>query len=182
MKHATLGFLNGRVVPALTALGDNPYLSAVRAGMVSVVPLTIIGGLFMVVSFLPLPHWEERIAAWLPLLQIPVTATFGLLAVFACFAVAYDLGKQWRQEAVVSASMATLVFLMIQLDAKEQTLRMDGLGSQGLFSAILVALITVRVQKWFTDSNWVIRLPKNVPEVVYESFLSLTPLVFLVVA
>ncbi|MCW5556834.1 MAG: PTS sugar transporter subunit IIC [Verrucomicrobiae bacterium] len=182
MNDAAPGLANGRVVRGLTALGDNAYLSAIRAGMVSVVPLTILGGLFMVVSFLPVPGWEERIAPWLPLLQIPVTATFGLLAVFACFAVAYDLGKQFRQEAVVSASMATLVFLMIQLDGKEQTLRMDGLGSQGLFAAILVALVTVRVQKWFTDRNWVIRLPKNVPEVVYESFLSLTPMVFLVVA
>lgn len=76
--------------------------------------------------------------------------------------------------------MATLVFMMLQLDMKEQTLTMDGLGSQGLFTAILVALVTVRVQKLFTDQNLVIRLPRNVPEVVYESFLSLTPLVFLV--
>ena len=33
---------------ALTALGENTYLSAIRAGMVSVVPLTIVGGLFMI--------------------------------------------------------------------------------------------------------------------------------------
>ena len=180
MKSSLAGFVNGRVVPALTAFGDNPYLAAIRAGMVSIVPLTILGGLFMVVAFLPLPGWEGRMARWLPLLQVPVTATFGLIAVFACFAVAYDLGKQFRQEAVVSASMATLVFMMLQLDMKEQTLTMDGLGSQGLFTAILVALVTVRVQKLFTDQNLVIRLPRNVPEVVYESFLSLTPLVFLV--
>ena len=32
---------------------------------------------------------------------------------------------------------------------------MDGLGSQGLFTAILVALVTVRVQKFFTDQNCV---------------------------
>ncbi|MBX3731538.1 MAG: PTS sugar transporter subunit IIC [Verrucomicrobiae bacterium] len=180
MKSSLAGFVNGRVVPALTAFGDNPYLAAIRAGMVSIVPLTILGGLFMVVAFLPLPGWEGRMARWLPLLQVPVTATFGLIAVFACFAVAYDLGKQFRQEAVVSASMATLVFMMLQLDMKEQTLTMDGLGSQGLFTAILVALVTVRIQKLFTDQNLVIRLPRNVPEVVYESFLSLTPLVFLV--
>lgn len=91
MKSSLAGFVNGRVVPALTAFGDNPYLAAIRAGMVSIVPLTILGGLFMVVAFLPLPGWEGRMARWLPLLQVPVTATFGLIAVFACFAVAYDL-------------------------------------------------------------------------------------------
>jgi len=57
---------------------------------------------------------------------------------------------------------------------------MDGLGSKGLFTAILVALVCVRVQKLFTDQNWVIKLPPNVPAIVYESFLSLAPMVFLV--
>jgi hypothetical protein len=227
-----------------------------------------------------------------------------MLGVFACFAIGYDLGKRLKQEAVVSASMATLIFLMIQLsgppmfsardianlpslaerltrpdrpvdtwladqlsdetkaalkvnvsdqsplktsllhdlntiirgssinetqrfagvalrsetkellsqnpqgndllllnrlmleDAYPQELSrhrptlgerpedisfsMGSLGSKGLFIAIMIALITVRVQKFFTDKNFVIKLPANVPPVVYESFLSLSPLFFLV--
>jgi PTS system cellobiose-specific IIC component len=59
---------------------------------------------------------------------------------------------------------------------------MDGLGSKGLFTAIVIALVCVRIQKLFTDRNLVIRLPENVPPIVYESFLSLVPLAFLVVA
>ena len=182
MTRATT-FLNQRLVPVLSVLSENTELSAIRAGMVSVVPLTIIGGLFMIVAYLPVPGWEARMARYpdlLNLLQVPVTATFGLLAVFVCFAIGYDLGKRLKQEGIVSASMATLVFLMIQLDLKEHTLTMEGLGSAGLFTAILVALVTVRVQQFFTERQLVIRLPDNVPSVVYESFLSLSPMVFLV--
>ena len=80
-------------MPPLTVLSENTYLSAIRAGMVSIVPLTIIGGLFMVVSFFPVGGWDKVVAPYLPLLQIPVTATFGLLAVFVCFAIGYDLGS-----------------------------------------------------------------------------------------
>jgi len=174
------GLLNRYVVPPLTALSENTSLSAIRAGMVSIVPLTIIGGLFMIVSFFPLAGWNRVVAPYLPLLQIPVTATFGLLAVFVCFAIAYDLGKRLRQEGVVSAGMATLVFLLIQLKPDDQALSMDGLGSAGLFTAILVAVITVRVQKLFTDRHWVIALPRHVPAVVYETFLSLVPMIALV--
>jgi cellobiose PTS system EIIC component len=174
--------LNKYLVPPLTALSENVYLSAIRAGMVSIVPLTIIGGLFMVVTFLPVTGWDKLVGPYLDLLQIPVTATFGLLAVFVCFAIGYDLGTRLKQEAIVSASMATLVFLMIQIDPKAQTLAMDGLGSKGLFTAILIALLSVWVQKFFTDQNLVIKLPKNVPAIVYESFVSLSPLCFLVVA
>ena len=176
------GFLNRRLVPALTALSENTYLSAIRAGMVSVVPLTIIGGLFLIVTYLPVTGWDKIIAPYQSLLQIPVTATFGLLAVFVCFSIGYDLGQRFKQEAMVSASMATLIFLMLQLRLSDQTFLMDGLGSKGLFTAILIALITVRVQKFFTDKNIVIKLPSNVPAIVYESFLSLSPLTFLVLA
>lgn len=180
LVNPATSFLNKRIVPALTALSENTYLSAIRAGMVSVVPLTIIGGLFMIVAYFPVTGWDKIVEPYLPLLQIPVTATFGLLGVFACFAIAYDLGKQLKQEALVSATMATVVFLMIQIQLKDQVFAMDGLGSKGLFTAILIALITVRVQKLFTDANIVIKLPPNVPPVVYESFVSLIPLFFLV--
>src|SRR3954447_15229922 len=143
------------MAPVLTALSENTYLSAIRAGMVSVVPLTIIGGLFMIVSYLPVSGWEARIAPYLQVLQVPVTATFGLLAVFVCFAIAYDLGQRLKQEAIVSATMATVVFLMLQVQVKDLTLTMDGLGSKGLFPAVLIALFCVRVQKFFTDKNFV---------------------------
>jgi cellobiose PTS system EIIC component len=220
-------YLNRNVVPALAALSENTYLSAIRAGMVSVVPLTIIGGFFMIVTELPVPAWEGAVEPYAYLLQIPIRATFGLLAVFVCFSIGYELGKLLRQEAIVSATMATLVFLMIQIRpqaeyvirpdrqelsqleeaklqtleaegavsldfndlsqlgaaelASDETLPVDGLGSHGLFTAIIIALVSVRAQKFFTDSNLVIRMPENVPPVVYESFLSLVPLFFLVV-
>jgi PTS system cellobiose-specific IIC component len=175
-----LRFLNKHVVPALTTLSENMYLSAVRAGMVAVVPLTIIGGLFMIVAYLPVAGWDARVASYLPLLQVPVTATFGLLAIVACLSIAYELGKQLKQEAIVSAVMATVIFLMLQIDVKDQAFVMDRLGSKGLFTAILVAVVSVRVQKFFTDRNLVIRLPASVPVIVYDSFLSLTPLFCLV--
>jgi PTS system cellobiose-specific IIC component len=175
-----LGLLNKFIVPPLTALSENTYMSAIRAGMVSIVPLTIIGGLFTIICFPPVEAWAKWMEPLLPLLQIPVTATFGLLGVFVCFSIGYDLGKRLGQEAIVSASMATLVFLMIQIQMKDQTFSMDGLGSKGLFTAILIALISVRTQKFLSDRSFVIKLPDNVPPIVYESFLSLTPLFLLV--
>src|ERR1051325_10487432 len=91
--------LANRVAPTLTRLSENIYLSAIRAGMVSIAPLTIIGGLFLIVANFPWPALAARIAPYSNLLQVPVTATFGMLAVFACFAIAYDLARQLKQEA-----------------------------------------------------------------------------------
>jgi PTS system cellobiose-specific IIC component len=174
------GLLQKYVIPPLMVLSENTYLSAIRAGMVSIVPLTIIGGFFMIVAHLPVSAWESRVEPYLQYLQVPVAATFGLLSVFVCFAIGYDLGRRLDQEPIVSASMATLIFLLLQIRLEDHSLGMNNLGSKGLFTAIIVALVTVRVQKFFTDANLVIKMPENVPPVVYESFLSLSPLFFLV--
>jgi PTS system cellobiose-specific IIC component len=173
-------FINTRVAPPLARFSENIYLSAIRAGMVSIAPLTIIGGLFLILTNLPVAGWEERVKPYADILQIPVTATFGMLALFACFFVAYDFAKQLKQEAINSAAVATVVFLLINIDPKTQAIIIDNLGSKGIFTAILIALISVRVQKYFTDRNLVIKLPANVPAVVYESFASLVPLTFLI--
>ena len=183
MNQAT-GFLNKYVVPPLTVLSENTYMKAIRAGMVAIVPLTIIGGFFMIVAYMPIPGWEEWVEPYLPLLEITNKATFGLLSIFVCFSIAYNLGKEFKQEAVVSGSMALLIFLMIQIDINSEELLFTpgSLDSGGLFTAILIALIVARVQKFFTDKSLIIKLPENVPSVVYESFASLIPLLFLVIA
>ena len=170
-----------RLAAAATGLTGNAYLSAVRAGMVAVVPLTIVGGVFMIVAHLPVPGWEIRVQPYLQLLQVPVTATFGVLALVACFSIACELGTHLTQEPVASGTIATVVFLLLQIDLDTQTFSSDGLGSRGLFTAIVVALVSVRVQRWFTDAKLVIRLPASVPPIVAHSFLSLSPLFFLVV-
>ena len=175
---------NNRFVSVLTALSENTYLSAVRAGMVAVVPLTIVGGLFAVAAEPPVKSWAKQLELHptiLHTLQIPVTATFGILAVVACFAIAFDLGTRLKQDPLVSAVIATVIFMMIQINPADQRFLADGLGSKGLFTAILIAPICVRIVKLFTDLNLVIKLPAGVPQMVYESFLSLIPLFFLVV-
>ena len=167
---------------ALAAIGDNAYLSSIRAGMIAIVPLTIVGGLFMIVTFLPVRGWEAMVAPYLPLLQVPVTATFGLLAVAACFSIAWDLGARLGQEPGISGTTALVVFMLLQIDPGTQTLVMDGLGSKGLFTAILVAIVCARTLRFFSDRRLVIRMPASVPPVVSQSFVSLTPLCFLVLA
>ena len=175
-----LSRLGTQAMRLLTAAGDNPYLAAVRSGMVTVVPLTILGGLFMALAYLPLPGYEERIKGWMPVLDIPVQATFGMLAVLACLAVASDLAQRLKLDPLPASVTAVVVFLMLQLKVGGEGLVMTGLGSAGLFTSILVALVCVRVQRLLHDLGLVIRLPAGVPAVVQESFLSLVPFVVLV--
>ena len=171
--------LSPRFAARLTALSENRYLSAIRAGMVAVVPLTIVGGVFTIVTNLPVEGWDVRVAPYRALLQIPVTATFGVLSLVACFSIAHELGRQLGQQPPVSATLAMVGFLLLQVDPGGAGFRAEGLGSRGLFTAIVVAIVAVRIQKFFTDRELVIRMPASVPPIVAQSFLSLSPLFFL---
>ena len=70
-EHPWVQFLQRRILPVMAAVSDNAYLSAIRAGMVSVVPLTIIGSLFAVLSNFPNERWNHWMAPYVPLLQVP---------------------------------------------------------------------------------------------------------------
>ena len=110
-----------------------------------------------------------------------MNATFGLLGVFVCFSIGYDLRTTDETRGYYKCNNGNVNIFLIQFDPEDGSLIFDNLGSSGIFTAIVIAFISVRVQKFFTDKNLVFRLPKNVPHVVYESFVSLSPLAALLI-
>ena len=95
------------------------------------------------------------------------TATFGVLAIVACAAIAYELGRSFGQDAFASATMAVVVLLMISLDPATPDVparhARDRAGCSPRSSSRWSA---VRVQKMFTDHDLVIRMPAGVPAIV----------------
>ena len=74
-----------------------------------------------------LAGWEERIAAWRPLLELPVTATFGLLAVFVCHAIAADLGQRLGHDPQAPGAGLKLVRQLVLLQKKQVNKRLSKL-------------------------------------------------------
>jgi PTS system cellobiose-specific IIC component len=171
--------LGRRVAMRLTAFAETPIMSAIRAGVVAVVPLTIVGGVFMLLANPPIPAAEAWVAPYAEILSIPVTASFGLLALFVCLAVAYDLGERRGQDRLSSVILAGASFLLLAVEPETGGLDPEPLGSQGILTAILVAIVAVEVQAFFTRRGLVIRMPDGVPQIIYESFASLVPLMVL---
>ena len=111
--------LQKRIVPVLTALSENTYLSAIRAGMVSVVPLTIIGGFFTILLEFPWSGWDKIVAPYHHLLQVPVTATFGLLAVFSGQHLNRQLFRLRRTQTAVRAEKERAARSELQADHRQ---------------------------------------------------------------
>jgi PTS system cellobiose-specific IIC component len=169
-----------RLARLISDFAERPIMASIRGGVAAVVPLTIVGGLFMLLANPPLPALERLLAPWADLLRIPVTATFGILGLFVCLAVAHELGGRRGQDPLSSTILAGASFLLLAVDPQSGRLAPEPLGSQGILVAILVGVVAVEVQALLARRGLVIRMPEGVPRIIYESFAALVPLAVLV--
>lgn len=167
-------FIENKLVPILIKIGENKILVAVRNGITLTLPFTISGSLFLILANLPIPGWSDFLGPFADKLNAPVAVTFGAIGIISAIGISYNLAKQYKLDAITCSAITMVVFLLAQLD-QEYTLNVDNLGAAGLFSAIILSIITVHIIKFFISRNIVIKLPEGVPPAVAQSFAGLVP-------
>ena len=167
-------FIENKLVPILIKIGENKILVAVRNGITLTLPFTISGSLFLILANLPIPGWSDFLGPFADKLSAPVAVTFGAIGIISAIGISYNLAKQYKLDAITCTAITMVVFLLAQLD-QEYTLNVDNLGAAGLFSAIILSIITVHIIKFFISRNIVIKLPEGVPPAVAQSFAGLVP-------
>jgi len=174
------------LVPPLGALASNVYLQAVRdAFIIFTLPLILAGSLFLIVANPPIPALATFIAPYQQDILVPFQLSFGLMALFLSFGVAYSLAQYRRTEAVQPGVLAMVLFLIASMPVRDLTNLNFGevlpyLGGQGLLVGILIGILTTEVMRRFRGSRFTIRLPKSVPPNVTRAFEALVPAVLLI--
>lgn len=173
------------LVPPLGALASNVYLQAVRdAFVIFTLPLIIAGSLFLIVANPPIPALATLIAPYQNALLVPFDLSFGLMALFLTFGVAYSLAQYRRTEPVQPSILAMVLFLVATMPVRDLSSMSFGevlpyLGGNGLLVGILIGLLTTEVMRWFRGSRFTIKLPRSVPQNVKRAFEALIPTIFL---
>ncbi|WP_162011744.1 PTS cellobiose transporter subunit IIC [Streptococcus sp. S784/96/1] len=130
-------------------------------------------------------------------------ATMGSLSLYFVLSMAYELTKIYAEEEELNMSplngalLALFAFIMTvpqiifkdgMMSAvqslKEGTVIADGwamgngvtrFGTTGIFTAIIMAIVTVLIYRMCIKHNWVIKMPASVPEGVSRGFTALIP-------
>src|SRR5437660_4660430 len=153
------------LVPPLGALASNVYLQAVRdAFIIFTLPLILAGSLFLIVANPPLPALASWLMPYQNAILVPFQLSFGLMAIFLAFGVAYSLAQYRRTEPVQPGILAMVLFLIATLPVRDLNSLTLGeilpyLGGQGLLVAILVGILSTEVVRWFRGSRFAIKLP-----------------------
>ncbi len=169
------------LVPPLGTLASSIYLQAVRdAFIIFTLPLIIAGSLFLIAANPPFPFLAALVSNYKYAILVPFQLSFGLMALFLAFGVAYSLAQYRRTEPVQPGILAMVLFLVASVPVADLTNLKLGeilpyLGGQGLLVAILIGIMTTEVMRWFRGSRFTIRLPKSVPKNVTRAFEALVP-------
>ena len=164
---------------------ENKYLNAISTGLMSIMVLMIVGSIATLIASVQWVPWQNVIEAsgLRPFLLGLNNMTNGLIAVFATFAIAYQLGIGLGKNPFNSAILSLMVFLTLTPTAPlyemgelgGNAIPFQWLGATGLFSAIVIALLTTIIYSKVVDKGWIIKMPDGVPPMISNSFSALIP-------
>ncbi len=186
-------FLEKYVMPVAGKVAEQRHLLAIRDGLVLTMPFLIIGSFFLIISALPIPGYNDFMAGlfgenWQRALGYPVSATFNIMALIAVFGIAYRLGEYYKVDALASGALSLVTFLLATpfqvayiIPSTKQSVLVEGaipavlMGSQGLFVAMIIALISTELYRFIVQKKIIIKMPETVPPAVTRSFAALVP-------
>ncbi|MBS9398811.1 PTS sugar transporter subunit IIC [Pediococcus acidilactici] len=174
------------------AVANNRYLTAIRDGMAVIIPVSIIGSFFTILLNLPIDAWKAFIQPYASMLSIPMYYSISLMAVYCVFSITSSLCKFYDLDTVSTSVLAEMSFFILAivpnvLSAKTAGMEpgtylpLANMGAQGLFTAILCAIFSVEVVRFFYKKNLIIKMPEGVPSAVGKSFSALMPGVVIIV-
>ena len=186
-------WLEEKLMPLANFFGSQRHLLAMRDGIVSAIPLTIIGSIFLILACPPVSpdnltgigildnlllgwyHWANANSAYL---LAPFNATMGIMSLFICFAAAYSLAKSYDKKAINYSLSSVAIYILVCSPVTDGAILTSAFENKGILLSIIVALLSVEIMKFVENRGWTIHMPKGVPPVVANSFAALFPFGF----
>ena len=172
-----LNFVETKLAPPLNKMASQHHLSAVKNGMIVTVPLTIIGSIFLLIPNIPIAAIKNFFEPYANMITTVNTVSIGSVGLVGAASVAYYFALEYTDikiDPLITAFVSVVAFLLATL-TDEFTIDTGLFGTRGLFTGILVALLTGTITHFFQKKNLVIRFPDTVPPLVSKSFMSLIP-------
>ena len=178
------------LMPMADKLGRNKVLVAIRDGFLISTPLLIVGSIFLLIANFPITGWSEFWTQYLgegwEMWFINVSrATFSVIALLTCIGTGYAYSREIKGDKIQGAVVAFVSFLIlmptmipyegVEVTGNVSSLGFEYVGSNGIFLALVVSILSVSIFDWAYKKGWTIKMPSGVPPAVADSFAALIP-------
>lgn len=188
-------FINEKLLPPVMKFVNTKAITAIKNGMLYPIPFIVIGAIFLILSsfpYTPIANYLSDIGLS-PIFAQANNASFGIMAFFAVFGIAYSWVRDEGFDAVPAGMLAVVVDILLQPDTVKSVTNIADpskvstawqvsgvidkawLGGKGMIVAILVGLFVGWSYSWFLKKNITIKMPEQVPANVAASFTALIP-------
>ncbi|HJC99553.1 MAG TPA: PTS transporter subunit EIIC [Candidatus Dwaynia gallinarum] len=185
--------LDKTLSPIGAKIGNQIHLKAVSTGMMLTLPMIVIGSLFLIVANPPinpdlidpnttniflkfLLSWKDFAVKNYSLITTPYDMTMGMLGLITAFTIAFSLASEYKMKSAMSGLISMAVFLMICAPMSDGNIPTKFLGTNGLFLAILIGIISVEITRLIEKKGFEVKLPSSVPPAVTAFINSMFPL------
>lgn len=190
-------FMQEKIVPVTTKMSNEPHLAALRDGLTNLIPFTIIGGFSTLLASPPVSpdlikptNWFYQVLLgwyyWAKAnnnaLLVPYNLSIGIISVYVVLGVAYELAKHYKMPPFSTALVSLMSFMCVATPptmdkAQQWHISLAGLGTNSMFAAIIIGLLSVQISHWMDKKKMTIKLPSAVPPNVAAPFQAMMPLV-----
>ena len=173
-----------RINPMMTRIANNPTLKGISSGMMASLPVTIIGSLCLLLAVFPVKAVTDFLSSigLTGILLTINTVTIGCLALYIVAMLTNSLIKSYdpnSDDGITAAIIALMCFLIVTpmgatVD-KVTAIPTTWLGSAGVFSSIIISIVTAKMFLFIRRHGWTIKMPASVPPMVSRVFEGLVP-------
>ncbi|MFR4997806.1 PTS sugar transporter subunit IIC [Clostridium paraputrificum] len=185
--------LNKYLMPLADKINRNKVMTAIKEGMMSSLPVTLIASVALILSNFPfLSDFAPSVDAVLKKIFAPISPiTLGLLAIYVIIGTARSYSKQKDIDPLYGIMCALASFLLVTPFTAVSDVVVNGetikgaivngliptnvLGASGVFPALLITFISISVLAYLHNKDFTIKMPDSVPENVAKPFLSIIP-------
>ena len=178
--------------PFFEKISRNIYLGAIRDGFLAAMPAILFSSIFILIAAVPEVfnfYWPENVSTWLWKVYNYSMGVVGLLvSATTARCLSESMNRSMPKNRVINAvstMLASIVgFLLLSVDPIDGGFSTTYMGTKGLLASFISAFIVVNVYKFCVIRDITIKMPKEVPGTISQTFRDIIPFalsVFLIV-
>ena len=182
-----------KLVPKVSKITNLRYFQALRNGFFAIIPLTIVGSIFMLITDFPIPGYNEFMSGifgneWADYISPAYRATFNMMGLIFAGTMSYKLAETYDMDKLTSLVLGIVSYVVVlpksvvteSGEVVGRVLSFEWLGTQGVITAIIVSILSVEITRLCIKKNIVIKMPESVPNMVSQAFSALIPGIIIV--
>lgn len=179
-----------KLLPLANKMSSWRYLKAIRDSFLTLLPISLTGGIASVLGAAPFPKEEAEgflylwavfaenanfILTWIN------TVTIGGLSLYFGIGITYYLCRHYKINPFTPLLVNIVGFLMLVVGPQElgwagTIADLSYIGGKGLVPAMIVSIFTVEAYRFLTNKNFGrIKMPPSVPPVLSDTFANMVP-------